>query len=61
MTNQAVVVGKSPEKKYYRNTFKIENLKKAGSSAYKFYLQEVKNTEDSGKEENTVAGKLKCP
>ena len=61
VTNQAVVVGKSPEKKYYRNTFKIENLKKAGSSAYKFYLQEVKNTEDSGKEENTVAGKLKCP
>ena len=41
-------------KKYYRNTFKIENLKKAGSSAYKFYLQEVKNTEDSGKEENAT-------
>ncbi len=48
-------------KKYYRNTFKIENLKKAGSAAYKFYLQEVKNTEDSGKEENATVGKLKCP
>lgn len=61
VTTQAVVVGKSPEKKYYRNTFKIENLKKAGTGTYKFYLQETANTEDSGKEESTTAGKLKCP
>lgn len=56
-----VTAYESTAKKYYRNTFKIENLKKAGSAAYKFYLQEVKNTEDSGKEENATAGKLKCP
>jgi len=56
-----VTAYESTAKKYYRNTFKIENLKKAGSSAYKFYLQEAKNTEDSGKEENATAGKLKCP
>ncbi len=55
------VVGKEAEKKYFRNTFKIENVKKAGTGTYKFYLQEVKTTEDSGAESSTVAGVKKCP
>ena len=46
---------------YMRNTFKVANTKKAGTGEYKFYLQEVKNTEDSGVEKTTIAGKLKCP
>jgi len=61
VTAYTPVVGKETEKKYFRNTLKIENLKKAGSAAYKFYLQEAATSEESGKEENTVAGKLKCP
>lgn len=47
--------------KYYRNTLKIANTKKAGTAAISFYLKEVATAEYSGKEENTVAGKLKCP
>ena len=61
VTAYTPIVGKESEKKYFRNTFKIENAKKAGTGTYKFYLQELKNTEDSGKEENATAGKLKCP
>jgi len=45
--------------KYYRNYFKIANQKKAGTTAYKFYVKEVASSEDTGKEES--ASKLECP
>jgi hypothetical protein len=48
--------------KYYRNTFTIANTTKAGNSTeHKFYLKEVKTTEDTGKEESGTKGALKCP
>ena len=54
VTALAPVVGKETEKKYFRNTLKIENLKKAGSAAYQLYLQE-------GATGKTKAGEVKCP
>jgi hypothetical protein len=48
--------------KYYRNTFTIANTTKEGNSIeHKFYLKEAKTTEDTGKEESSTKGALKCP
>jgi Tfp pilus assembly protein PilV len=48
--------------KYYRNTFTIANTTKAGNSTeHKFYLKEAKGTEDTGVEESSTKGALKCP
>jgi prepilin-type N-terminal cleavage/methylation domain-containing protein len=44
--------------KYYRNTFKIANEKKAGTAETSLYL---KSTAPTKVEETTIAGKLKCP
>jgi type II secretory pathway pseudopilin PulG len=41
--------------KYYRNTFKIANEKKAGTAETPLYLK------GSGKSESSTAGTLKCP
>lgn len=41
--------------KYYRNTFKLANEKKAGTAETSLYLK------GSGKQESETAGKLKCP
>lgn len=54
VTAYAKVAGKESEKKYFRNTFKVENVKKAGTEMLKLYLQE-------GAKSATKAGELKCP
>jgi Tfp pilus assembly protein PilV len=56
------VTAKLSTGKYYRNTFTIANTTKAGNSTeHKFYLKEAKTTEDTGKEESSTQGALKCP
>ena len=56
------VTAKLSTGKYYRNTFTIANTTKAGNSTeHKFYLKEAKTTEDTGKEESSTKGTLKCP
>jgi type II secretory pathway pseudopilin PulG len=45
--------------KYYRNTFKIANEKKAGTAATSLYLKST--VAPSKVEETTTAGTLKCP
>jgi Tfp pilus assembly protein PilV len=56
------VTAKLSTGKYYRNTFTIANTTKAGNSTeHKFYLKEAKTTEDTGVEESSTKGALKCP
>ena len=56
------VTAKLSSGKYYRNTFTIANTTKAGNSTeHKFYLKEAKITEDTGMEESSTKGALKCP
>ena len=49
------VISKAISSKYYRNTFKIANIKKAGTAATNLYLK------GSGYKEASKASELKCP